>query len=612
MSGGLSFPTNINRPQPVGRGERESRPTPGLQNYQAQRERDRVKASKAMETRSRNRTVAGPRASDTNAPPATPAPLPLTPTTNRPPQTPSGILPRRPPPPQSTFPSSSPSPQFFQAPHASSSPAQSPVPARPTASLLPQNYQPSYANFDRLPGSEPPLNTGTGDSASSSSSFTLTPDQFKLMMGQMTHTQRTEFNQILTSMPSDDHRGNLGWDGGSSDNLDDGLSPFDSGNTNDCGSPIGDEHGDPPEPPWNSIPISEVNDEEEGLHDNAQSSLQANVNVQKKKRKRRVQAASDSDVEDSHTTNSRKKRANHNRTSRSINAIDDPEHRLIVKAGYIAIEKAVCLEKPWPIVSPSGDPAAGDDGFENLINDAWDSAVDSLGLEPDFYDTRDTTAVERTLFEPYLQLRGRIPHVRSAIVKEADQLVRESYGFVDIMSLQDCTPENIKTVEEANRQRVAELRGTFMYSDPSDTSDLATMCRHPIFQKLFVACFFAPKGMNRRGFYFDGLDQVPLETMGLLMDAIICGINRWKTGRHTRIDFDAETYGGSGHESSMKFLKAWVAEYGAPLYPVNLAEACRRELLSNARQLSGEPSEEAPPCPSMFPMHVFSNATCQS
>ncbi|KAF7339033.1 hypothetical protein MVEN_01979500 [Mycena venus] len=332
------------------------------------------------------------------------------------------------------------------------------------------------------------------------------------------------------------------------------------------------------------------------------------VDVQRRKRKRRVQADSDSDAEGSRSAPAAKpckKRPNHNRTSRSINEISDPERRCIVKAGYRPIEKAVCLENPWPIVSPSGDPAANDDEFENLIDDAWDGGVDALGLDPDLFDAKDTTAVERKL------LRGRIPHVRSGIMKEADRLVRESYGFIDIMSLKDCTAENIQKIEEANRQRVADLHGKFMYTDPEDTSDIATMCRHPIFQKLLIACFFAPKGINRRGFFFDGKDMLPLETLGLFMDAIICGIDRWKTARHTPIDFDAETYGGSGHEASMAFLKAWMAEYKAAVYPVNLAEACLREMLSNARKLCEIPSEEAPPRPSMFPMHVFSNTNSQ-
>jgi hypothetical protein len=80
---------------------------------------------------------------------------------------------------------------------------------------------------------------------------------------------------------------------------------------------------------------------------------------------------------------------------------------------------------------------------------------------------------------------------------------------------------------------------------------------------------------------------------------------------------------GQVHDESMAFLKAWMAEYTAAVYPVNLTEVCvsrkcsakfgtwiyslqlpvSYQPLSN---LSKPPLEEVPTCPAMFPMHAFS------
>ncbi|KAJ6629829.1 hypothetical protein B0H10DRAFT_1939463 [Mycena sp. CBHHK59/15] len=576
MSSHLSFPQNINHPQPVGRGEHESRPMPRLQNHLDARRKNRQKGERAVETRRLNGTTGGQRAVNASETPPT-ANASNANTSNAhtaAPQTPSTIPARFLPQSQSTRASISPSPQLFPAPHQSSSP----VPAHPCTppSLVPQDYQPVYPNFQQLPGSGSQITVDNG--VPNVSSFSITPEHFKRMMDQMSSAQRPEFNQFLdmgrtstgsdwTSTDSRDHSGSM-WDSINKNNDWSGdLRPFDM---NDSASPVGDRDDDPPaqDMPWNST-LANDNEEYAGLHQNAQSSLEVemhDVDVQRRKRKH------------------------------CVAQVSDPDRRRIIEAGYQAIERAVCLEKPWPIASPSGDPAADDDEFDHLIDDAWDAGVDAQGLDPDLFDAKDTTPMERKLVchisilisssQVHPSFAGA-SHVHSDIMKEADRLVRGSYGFVDILSLADCTPKNIQKMEEANRQLVADLHGKFMYKDPHDTSDIATMCRHPIFQKLLVACFFAPKGINRCGFFFNGKEMLPLETMGLFMDvvkifSIICGIDRWKTGRHTRIDFDAEIYGGCGHEDSVSFLEAWMAEYKVAVYPVNLAEACLREMLSNA------------------------------
>ncbi|KAJ7688631.1 hypothetical protein B0H17DRAFT_1068193, partial [Mycena rosella] len=67
--------------------------------------------------------------------------------------------------------------------------------------------------------------------------------------------------------------------------------------------------------------------------------------------------------------------------------------------------------------------------------------------------------------------------------------------------------------------------------------------------------------------------MLPVKFFALLMDAVICGIDRWQTGEHETIDFDAEAYLPI-HENSMAFLEDWLAEYGnEELHPKDLARS---------------------------------------
>ncbi|KAJ7155094.1 hypothetical protein C8R46DRAFT_436457 [Mycena filopes] len=358
------------------------------------------------------------------------------------------------------------------------------------------------------------------------------------------------------------------------------------------------------ERPWHDpAPLdSEDEDDNRQTHANAQSSLEVEVHdvvVRRKPKRKRSVAQGEADAEDaSEHGKSRKKRSGHRQASRSAKDLVG-DRRRIAEASYTPVQKAVCLRIPWPLASPSGDPAAADDQFEQIIEEAWDDGVDHLGLDPDDFNARDMSPKERNL------LRSRIPQVRSTIMVVADKLVATCFEFVYIDDLEDPTPENIAQAEDANRQLVADLEGTFMFQNPKDTSDIATIARHRIFQKLLNAAFFAEKGSNRRGFYFSGLNELPLETLGLLLDAVVCGIDRWQTGRHKIVNFDAEKYGRI-HKDSMEFLEAWVAEYQQDIHPVNLAQECLRDLLTNARKLSVAPLEENPSRRGMFPLHVFS------
>ncbi|KAJ7921625.1 hypothetical protein B0H13DRAFT_2318323 [Mycena leptocephala] len=279
------------------------------------------------------------------------------------------------------------------------------------------------------------------------------------------------------------------------------------------------------------------------------------VRKKHKKRKRVPQTDQDSDVDDSPSRSEpakkkRKKRANRRQKSRGIREFTG-DHRRILEKAYLFLQKALAIHI--------------------LIKDAWVEAIEFLELNPE-----DFSEILSNL------IRSRISQFRGCVMAEADKV-----------SLDDPTPENIAEAQDTNRQLVADLEGKFMFLDTSDT---ATVGRHPVFQKLLNAAFLAPKGQNRRAFYFTGHDLLPEAAFGFLMTA---------TGRHEVVAFDSETY-RPVYQASMQFIRKWIAEYNKDVYPANLAEERLREMLSKARKLSETPAKPDQNRRSMFPMDIFS------
>ncbi|KAF8178297.1 hypothetical protein K438DRAFT_2179456 [Mycena galopus ATCC 62051] len=577
----IQFPANPNRPQTLGRSQREHQATAGLLNHQQQNKNNREKAAKAKATRAKNATTSASGPGAMCRPPS----APLTPTTaqNRPPPT----LQNRPPPtPSTTAPglhitNNTPNIRTVTPPTYPNFPS---LPRQNTNDLNNPNSSPSpNPHLQRMggmnPGVLPQINTYTSPNpgASPQLSYFANP-----------HTEWAGGNIDYGSS------GGLGAHSGG-----DGLGNGVSGGGGSGESPSAGDDERAPEERWDNPQGAEgEEDDHQNDHENAQSSLEASfhvsmhdVDVRRRGHKRSAQETGlTSDAEDcaphSSSAKSRRKRRNRRQKSRSVRELSGDSRRA-VEAAYPFIQKAVCLEVPWPLASPSGDPLADDDDFEILIDNAYDAAVSFLGLDPEDFNSTSLTTDERNL------IRARITQVRGSIMTEATKLVQSCYGFVDVGSLEDPTPENIEATLEANRQLVADLEGTFMYEDPKATSDIATIYKHKIFQQLLNAAFFASKGINRRSHYFRDVELLPYETLALLCDAIVCGIDRWKTGRYAvkGDSFNAETYGRL-HEDSVTFLKAWVAEYTKDVHPVNLAEARLRELLTNARKLIDEPAAQ--------------------
>ncbi|KAJ7040176.1 hypothetical protein C8F04DRAFT_1314134 [Mycena alexandri] len=593
-AGGLQFPQNAGR-QAVGRGERKSTMTEGLQNHKAQIEKGRAQAKRAKETRERNAaaaqrniaaaststltsqylavsSAAGPPRPQHQPPPNNSSPL------ARPPLAPVALQPQQAPPAPTHIPSFSPFPPPTQiyAPipstpgHISSS---SPTPAHhgcQELTRMPQNYQPTYPTFSSLNNyTTPSANLGLPPPP------VFSPEQLDRVLknfevnpsgpnsSQFTASEDDITNSWNAGISSNDNTNGLTIDGVNGDH---------------------DEDDNYQEKSWNDTAVTEYD-----------------VDIQKRKRKRAAVASSGSEPEVDRSPKDnkkrRKKRAHRKQGSRSIKDLD-VERQGIVKAAFDPIQKYVTTRLPWPVASPSGDPGADDDEIEMLIDDAWEAGCEYQDVNPD--DIPPRTPQESNL------IHSRISQVRGVVVTVADAFVPASYNFVDINSLTDPTDQNLEQVREDNRQQVEALTGKFMYADPTKTDDLSTMCHHSIFQKVLNGAFFAKKGHNRRAHYFEGLEELPLETLALIMDAVVCSIDRWKTGEHEVVAFSAENY-ASFHVSTMKFLEAWYSEYERNIYPENLARKLLRDMLTKARRISGQPVEKVAAQRAMFPMHVFAS-----
>ncbi|KAJ6566641.1 hypothetical protein B0H19DRAFT_1257838 [Mycena capillaripes] len=598
----IVFPPNLNRPQHTGKGLRKSRPTPGLQNHTAKKLRE---GDKGEENSFRERhynwqegqsTRCGAPHSHYDSKLTAAAAVPVRLRTPAAQLTPPTIPRPQQPALSTTLQTSSP---------LASNQVQPSTHPRPPPLLVPQNYQPVYPDF-----------AAHRSSLGSVGSPAPVPQTFRglprvstnlrpMMAEQLQPQEMAEINQALNNMTaglttspntlysaSNYNNANDSYDMGSGDpDSTDRMGAF---GTDDSMSSVGDDHALGHDS-WNDPPRgdegdTDVDEDQAGLHANAQSSLEVemhDVDVQRKKKRKRsapqVNQGSDPDPPQSPSAKRarRKKRPHCRQKSRSIKEIDSERRCIVQKAA-----------------SESGDPGADDDEVQTIVEDAWWDAVEYLELDHDEFS--DMTAEESNL------IRSRITQVRGNIMIEADRLVPSAYGFVNIQSLNYPTPEKIAEVREANRQLVADLEGTFTFKNPKDTSDLATIGHNVIFQKLLNAAFFAETGVNSRAHYFKGMELLPDQTLGLMMSAIVCGINRWKTGQHKvkGVGFEAEAYRGI-YEESLQFIDTWVREFSKDVYPVNLAGKCLGDLLANARKLSDTPTEPEQHRRSMFPTHMF-------
>ncbi|KAJ7612279.1 hypothetical protein FB45DRAFT_875155 [Roridomyces roridus] len=503
----------------------------------------------------------------------------------------------------------------------------SPFHATPTqasrANLVPQNYQPSYPDFSQAPAPAPAESPDAQMKADIAQFFAgLSADQRATFVSGM---NLVSGGQHLNTFGNEAGNTFFGHDTGFGSNNDDfDNEDFNSMelnliDTNDMHGlePLND-HGedgmgpDDVDKPWNTALVPEGDHQEDTDsipsqdHAGAQSSLQVtmqDIDVTKKRKRRRpcVENSSESEDDDADKDKSskkktRKKRKERTQRSRSIRDITS-DRQQIVKHSYALIQKSIAISKPWPAGSESGDPTANDDELDKLIRQAWNGAIDILDLDPEDY--KPPTTAERNL------IVSRISQLRGSIVAVADVAIPIFYKIGDPQSLPDPTPAAQETAVATNRDLIDMLQTTFNPNEPGSFDD---MCRHPAIQYVVNKSFFAKTGAGRRAYLFEGMDLFPVQTLALVLDAIICAIDRWKTGEHDvkAYPFSAAKYGAE-HVATLDFLRVWIAEFKkAEKHPVDLATECLKNLLKNGRQAAGISAETAPRVQvSRFPMHLF-------
>ncbi|KAF7351884.1 hypothetical protein MVEN_01150000 [Mycena venus] len=389
----------------------------------------------------------------------------------------------------------------------------------------------------------------------------------------------------LTSFPP--QLGDYGRDAQDSDSLSFGNANF--GDSDDPPSWNGERRATPEPGEEDHVPSredaespSDVNDQD-NPHRNAQSSLvvqMQDVPVHQQRTRHRRKAATTAPVaaDSSESENDerparrrrtkRKKRTGRHQPSRSIKDIT-LDRQSIVKAAYPLIQREVVCKSGFPVDSPSGMPGASDDEYGNMVLDSWDDSHDVL----DVPRVGNPATPEKNL------IRSRVPAARLAFKRVVELLVPGHYGLVNPQTLPNLTPELKAKTIEANRAIIAKIEHTFYYLDPYNATVPDTMYRHVILQAAFnLACF--GKRSNRRGHYFRNMDAVPVETIALIVAAIKCALDQWKTGQQADVKFDGEAY-AAYYNRVLDHLRGWVA-YTAT-QSIDVAGTILKEMLRVAR-----------------------------
>ncbi|KAJ7453526.1 hypothetical protein FB451DRAFT_1185332 [Mycena latifolia] len=613
-------PSNFaqNQPQPLGRGVRPNAENEAYTNHRATLQKNaEIGARRQARTRNQQARLAA------DAAPATPAAAvtqaqstPSAQEQHRQPATPSMPRPALQPIPfqQPGLVHASPLSTFPVRSYSTSTPSHGP------SQRVQEDSRPVYADFQAGPPRRSAMPTEYADlqkGLPQTSFASTTADAFSTKMASMSPGELQNLMTMLdqagyTLPPLDnnfpstlrDHRG-------------------DSDDYNFGASSLGDHNGrsSSPEPSgWNGDrPVTPEQDaarpgadDEDNLHRNAQSSLtsgsdargrgpseasptpsgmycrslhllQATIYLFQPAVAATADPSSDSEAEqrptqrrrgnnDQSKSKKRKKRPGRQQPSRSIREIP-LEHQPIVKATYPVIQREIVCTSGWAKDSPSGKPGASDDELGNMILDSWDEAHEALDLP---YVGPPTTP-EKNL------IRSRVPAVRTAFRKVASQLVPGQFGLVDPQNLPNSTPELIAATVEANRAIIAKIEHTFYYSNPMDPTIPDTMYRHGVLQAVFNLTCFGKKG-NRRGHYFTDMDAIPVETLALVVTAITCVLDEWKTGRQVDHKFEADPY-AAYYDRALAHLRGWVT-YNADK-AIDVAKPLLKNMLRVARETSG-------------------------
>ncbi|KAJ7439719.1 hypothetical protein B0H11DRAFT_2354759, partial [Mycena galericulata] len=608
-----------NQPQQVGRTHRVSAQTEAYTRHRAQLEKNAQSGAQRTETRRRNQAA---RPDVASLPPTTPSHpnLPTTPTVA------TIVQPQSATPATAVQPQSTPRSHLQQHAPGMSRPVLHPIqqlgqstpsPVLPvrgfttsTPLLLPlqrlqNDFQPRYADFQ---GRARPTVTEPGRGLVSAMDPAVLDNMLSMLEASgytippMERTPELTLDPALLRHDNDGSRlDSSGYDGTRDDDGRDALIGRDAWNSSDYQGPSQDDPG----PEQDEGPQSD-----DGGHHNAQSLLEVrmhDVPVHQRRPRRPREAVPSADTSDldeeeqrpkqrrrreSSTTGptKEKKRAGRTQPSRSISAVP-AARQPIVKAAYTRIQERIIVDSAFPVDSPSGRPGEDDDEFGNMVIYSFEDANDGLELP----DAGRPTSAEKNL------IRARAPTARLSFKDAAKVLAPAAYGFVDLQTLSDPTSDKIADAIQANRDIYEKIEQTWFYMNPFDANVPDSMYRHPILQGTFnIACF--GEHSRRRGHYFSDMEGIPLVTLALIVAAVKCAIDEWKTGRRVDKSFDYDPYAQT-YNDALKHLTGWVSF--SATQPVNVISPLLKEMLRVARDTAtSAPAIEA----TVEPSSIFSFA----
>lgn len=283
---------------------------------------------------------------------------------------------------------------------------------------------------------------------------------------------------------------------------------------------------------------------------------------------RRAQSDTSEDGDSDHQVHRKKKK------SRSIKTFDE-ETQSILSVAYELCKQKLTLENPWPN-DPKSDILAEDqlDEATEIAMHAWLEAWEKLELEEEREPGMDELQ----------HICGRISQFRGQLRDHARIEVIEEYGFVNPKRINNPTPENLEAVRERNRALVASIKNSFWYTKPSETNLPDSMYKNAIIQNMLNLNWFG-SGTFRRASFFAGQTSLPLVTIALILTAVLCAIDEWRTGERVTIPFQRDAY-LRHYQKFLRNLTRW-KEWSATQQR-DLTSELQESLLYNARAASGE------------------------
>ncbi|KAI0287420.1 hypothetical protein BC826DRAFT_917178, partial [Russula brevipes] len=135
------------------------------------------------------------------------------------------------------------------------------------------------------------------------------------------------------------------------------------------------------------------------------------------------------------------------------------------------------------------------------------------------------------------------PDALTVIMRRASQMRGEVKSKIRLLVLSsyDFNPSQTSTGREYNLKRVATLKEDLNFTYKGNVLERKGLYQNPILQKAINVIWFANR-IDEGVLYSKFFRPIPLPTIALVLTAIECGINEWRTGSREDIDFKLSDY----------------------------------------------------------------------